>query len=275
MDRECAAPGYTHHLVERFTLILFTIGIVAFGCPPRTLASDKAIQQSSASTDAEVARLASELKSSSEEERREAAVQLGAINSEAAYSALVSAISDPSPSVRAFVVFAIARHGRPDAARLLSDRLKQDKDGFVRKVSAFALAELRGPDRTPALIGALKDKDAEVRGAAAVSLADHPDDGAIVALTGALSDKSEFVRAHAARALGVNGRAAAQAVPALIDLLSKGADSEVKRQAATALGQIGDRAALPALEHARHDKDPYLVQAAEEATKLIERGPGG
>jgi HEAT repeat protein len=70
----------------------------------------------------------------------------------------------------------------------------------------------------------------------------------------------------------VNGRAAAQTVPALIALLTKDEDNEVKRQAAGALGQIKDRAALPALERARRDKDPYLVEAAAEAIRLIERG---
>jgi len=68
----------------------------------------------------------------------------------------------------------------------------------------------------------------------------------------------------------VNGRGASQAVPNLISLLTKDEDVEVKRRAATALGEIGDGLALPALERARHDKDPYLQRAAIDAIKTIE-----
>jgi HEAT repeat protein len=231
----------------------------------------RANQQKSESSDTEVARLSSQLKSSSEEERREAVMQLSSLKSDAAGGALASMINDPSARVRAAVVTALARRGNASAIPLLSARLKQDKDSFVRKTTAYALAEFRGDERTLALTEALKDKDAEVKAAAATSLGDHPDRDAIAALSAALSDKNEFVRSQSARALGVNGRSAVQAVSSLIALLSRDKDSEVKRQAALALGQIGDRAALPALERARHDKDPYLVQAAAEAIKLIEK----
>ncbi|HXG67224.1 MAG TPA: HEAT repeat domain-containing protein, partial [Blastocatellia bacterium] len=69
-------------------------------------------------------------------------------------------------------------------------------------------------------------------------------------------------RAQAAHALGVNGPAAARAVPALINMLTSDKAPEARRQAAIALGHIGERAALPALEEAKFSADPYLSQAA-------------
>lgn len=260
-------------LVGSLAICLSATGPAGSSFPLLSPTSFRINQQGSSSPDAEVTRWASQLKSSNEEERREAAMQLGLVESEAASSALESAIADASPRVRASVVVALARQAKSSSIHVLSTRLTQDKDSFVRKTTAYALAGFQGSERTIALTGALKDKDAEVRASAATALGDHADTGAIAPLSTALADKSDFVRAQAARALGVNGRAAAQAIPALIELLSKDGDNEVKRQAAEALGKIGDRSSLAALERARHDRDPYLVQAAAEAIRLIERGP--
>lgn len=91
----------------------------------------------------------------------------------------------------------------------------------------------------------------------------------MTALIASLADKSAFVQERAARALGRYGRAAASAVPSLIKLITTDAIHGVKLHAVIALGQIGDRSALPALEKATHDKDPYVSRAATEAIKRI------
>jgi len=218
---------------------------------------------------AEIARLAAGLHSSDEEERRDAALQLGAMETAAAAPALRSAVNDSSSQVRAIAIRGLGLIADADSIPLIAARLAQDKLPFVRKTAAYALGRFRRQEVTAALVGALTDKDAEVRGAATVALAEYADPAAIAPLTRALTDKSNFVRAHAARALGINGRAAAQAVPVLITLLTADEGPEVKRQSATALGLIGDRAALPALERARHHADPYLNHAAIEAIRIL------
>jgi len=197
-------------------------------------------------------------------------MQLSHLDGEGAASALASALNDRSPRVRAAAVAGLAHRGEEGSVSLLAERVTKDKDAFVRKVAAHSLAKFQGGARTAALIAALQDKKAEVRGAAAVALADHPDSLAVPSLARALTETDAFVRAHAARALGVNGSAAVQAVPALIKLLTSDEDNEAKRQAATALGLIGDRSALEALQRARRDKDPYLAQAALDAISAIE-----
>jgi HEAT repeat protein len=53
-------------------------------------------------------------------------------------------------------------------------------------------------------------------------------------------------------------------------LLASDEDLEVRRQAATALGSIGERSALSALERAARDSDPYLVQAALASIKILQ-----
>jgi HEAT repeat protein len=226
------------------------------------------------SLQSEISRLASQLKSSDEEERRQATLMLASLETPEAIPALTSALGDPSERVRAHAITGLAHFNDPSLVAVIAARLAQDKKPFVRKTAAYALGRFGSPQGTATLVAALKDKDIEVRGAAAVALGEYADPAAIAPLMGALEDKSDFVRAQSARALGVNGRAASQAVSILIRLLSSDKDQYVRRHAATALGQIGDRAALPALERAARDQDPYLSQAASEAIKMI-AGAGG
>lgn len=220
--------------------------------------------------EAEVAHWSAQLKSSDSEERRQAVLVLSHLDGDSATSALVSALTDKSPAVRALVLAGLGERSDNTIVPLIAARLSSEKDAFVRKAAAYALGNFRGGERTKALIAALRDKDQEVRGAAAVSLGDHADVLAVGPLVVSLSDKNAFVRAHAARALGVNGPAASQAVPALVKLLDEDAEAEVKRETATALGLIGDPAALPALERASQDNDPYLSQAARDSIRMIQ-----
>lgn len=197
---------------------------------------------------------------------------LAATGDRGAQPALVGALDDPSERVRAAAATGLGSLGDPAMVEPLAARLAKDKKPFVRKAAAYAIGHFSSHDGTSALVATLKDKDAEVRGAAAVALGRYADAQAVAGLTAALTDKYDFVRARAAHALGVNGRAAAQAVPQLVTLLTSDKDNEVRRQAATSLGLIGERSALPALNQAQHDPDPYLSLAALDAIRRIETG---
>lgn len=227
--------------------------------------------QTSEEIASEVARLTDQLNSSDEEERRSAVLTLAALETAAARNPLISALSDRSERVRAAAVTGLGRFEDPALATVVAPMVTKDKSAFVRKSAAYALGHLRSQAGTVALVAALRDKDIEVRGAAAVALGEYPDAQAIEPLTVALGDKSEFVRAQAARALGTNTRAAARAVPSLIRVLTSDKEIEPKRQAAAALGQIGDQSALPALEAAMRAPDPHLSSAALTAIERIKK----
>jgi HEAT repeat protein len=239
------------------------------GARPLPSLPPQAGQQTTDDLDSEIARLAAQLKSSDEEERRDATLKLVALDNAAAIPALTSAAGDPSERVRALAITGLAEAGDRSLVPVIAARLSQDKKPFVRKAAAYALGKLGVSEATPALVAALKDKDNEVRGAAAVALGEYADAAAVAALSEALEDKSEFVRAQSARALGVNGRAARRAVPLLIKRLTSDKEHEVRRQAATALGRLGEQSALPALKRAELDPDPYLSRAASEAIEMI------
>lgn len=228
------------------------------------------VNQQQARESEEVAHWAAQLKSGDLEERRDAVMRLSSLDGDAATSALVSGLDDSSPLVRALVLDGLGERSTPAVISLIAARLASDKDPFVKKTAAYALARSKGSQRTEALITGLKDKDQEVRGAAAVALGDHPEPAAIAPLGSALTDKNDFVRAQSARALGINGAAASPAVPAMIRILGSDPDGEVKRQIAIALGLIGDRTAIPALERASRDSDSYLAQAARDSLRMIQ-----
>ena len=219
----------------------------------------------------EIEGLKTALNSSDEEERHNAALALATIATPAAFSALTSALDDKSSLVRAAAITGIGASGDASYVPLIASHLAGEKEIFVRKTAAYALGRLQGPAATAALVTALRDKMDEVRGAAAVALGQYPDASAVEPLILSLSDKSDFVRASAAQALGINGRSAKAAVPALIALLTSDKNVLAKREAAIALGLIGDRSALPALNQAQMDKDPYLSRAALDAIEMIER----
>jgi HEAT repeat protein len=94
-------------------------------------------------------------------------------------------------------------------------------------------------------------------------------EAALPALVAALGAKGaeEMVSRYAVSALVKMG---AKAVPLLTSAL-KDPDAQMRKQAATALGQLGPaaKAAVPALTEAARDGDPGVAQAAAEALKAI------
>ncbi len=97
-----------------------------------------------------------------------------------------------------------------------------------------------------------------------------PKDAAVDGLIGALKDSDAGVRRQAAHALGELGNA--RAVPALIDAL-KDADVEVRQKAMHALGELGDARAAAAIASALKDTDPRVRSHAAGA--LAEIGDKG
>ena len=80
-------------------------------------------------------------------------------------------------------------------------------------------------------------------------------------------------RLRAARALGrLQARAA---VPALGETLAKHPISNLRKEAAIALGEIGDPKAIPLLEGALKDPDPDVRKLTQLALKQIQSNAKG
>lgn len=159
----------------------------------------------------------------------------------------------------------------PPALPLLADVVLRDEDPEVRRAAAGALGYAEGDAALHALAAALRDSAWPVREEAATTLGKLKLQGALEALIASLSDDYWQVRQKAARALGRLKQP--RAVSPLIELALGHSSANLRKEAAIALGEIGDPSARPALEAASEDHDPdvrklarlALVQLAERA----------
>jgi HEAT repeat protein len=126
--------------------------------------TSSAAQQLAEAKRAEIARYTSILQSGDEEERREAALMLGAMRDPATTAALRTALEDKSERVRATALAALSLLREPSFAPLIATYLTKDKSPFVRKAAAYALGQFATSEATPGLTAGLRDKDMEVRG---------------------------------------------------------------------------------------------------------------
>ena len=196
---------------------------------------------------ADVANLASQLKSKDQEARRAAAKGLSEAGADAK-----SAVPDLSVALK-------------------------DKDWHVRRFSAQALANI-GPDAksaAPNLTAVLNNptEQKEVQEAAAEALG-KLGAGSVDALVAVAKDnkRDPMIRKKAIEGLGAIGPDAKSAVPVLTDAIK---DGSVRIDAAIALGEIGPNAksAVDTLTETAGDKknkkDKAFKQAVNEALKKI------
>ena len=219
------------------------------------------------------------LGSSSDEDRRDAVMLLGAMHSPEASRAAVRALTDGSAMVRAVAAKAILSLPATESVPLLLPLLNE-RDEFSRREAVYALGMTRSRTATSAVLDRLlNDKEDGVRAAAAVALGDIADQTSVVTLSTVLSgqakrkgkpERNEFVLRASATALGRIRSPAG--VPALVAALrNEKLSDDVRREAAAALGMIGDRTAVDALNSAVNSSDPYLSRIAFESLKKISR----
>lgn len=223
------------------------------------------------------------LNSAEIEDRREALMRLRALQRPEASRMALSALNDPAPIIRVSAVSAVLWLPPDESAAGLIPLLS-DKDEFVRQQTAYALGQTHSHAAVARLIELLSDKKDSVRGAAAVALGQIADVTAVTSLAAVLSpqaglttskknkktkpEQNPFVLRSAARSLGQIKNPAA--LPALITVLQdEKAESDLRREAASALGEIGDASALHALRDATTAADPYLAETAYRAVKKI------
>src|SRR6266852_7998528 len=224
----------------------------------------------------EIERQRQRLSSSEIEERRDALMRLGNMKRPDASRVAAAGLNDPEVQVRAAAAHAVVFLPPAEAAGLIVPLL-QDRAEFIRREAAYALGETHSRSAVARLSELLSgDKEAAVRSAAAVALGQIGDETAVNALSQALSGTKkkkaapgdEFVMRSAAHSLGqIRSRAG---LPVLIAALADDRiPLNVRREAATALGLIGDPSAAPSLPAVLDSSDPYLAQAARQALRRL------
>jgi HEAT repeat protein len=224
----------------------------------------------------EIERQRQRLSSSDLEERRDALMRLGNMKRPDASRVAAAGLNDQEVQVRVAAAHAVVFLPPAEASALLLPLL-QDRGEFIRREAAYALGETRNRSAVGRLSELLSsDKEAAVRSAAAVALGQIGDETAVNALSQALSGlkkkkaapADEFLMRSAAHSLGqIRSRAG---LPALIAALSGDENAlDVRREAAAALGLIGDPSAAPSLRAVLDSSDPYLAEAARQALRKL------
>jgi HEAT repeat protein len=254
--------------------------------------------------------LADQLHSGNTEEKRTVLMQLRSLRSEEASRVAVAALKDKNPMVRATAASSVTFLPPAEAAAALLP-LIGDKDEFVRQEGAYALGVVGDISSAPQLTKALtSDKSPEVKTAAAVALGKVGDPRAVPALLKEFDQRptedNEMLRRAAARSIGQiaekmrSGKVSVvtpqnflpekfkdlgskptpdllahftQAVKSLIAILESSAETDdTRREAAFALGAIGDRSAEPVLSKYTSSPDPYLAEISKEALLKLKAG---
>jgi HEAT repeat protein len=141
-----------------------------------------------------------DLQASAERDRRWwAARALAAVGTPDAVAALIAALGDPDPDVRACAVVGLAAL-RPAEAVAPLVVLLSDPSAYVARLTSDALAQFGQPATEP-LIAALREGDAVARAGAARALSSIQPPEAIPALCAALDDPSAAVTYYAEQAL--------------------------------------------------------------------------
>ena len=246
---------------------------------------------------------AEKLRSGNIEEKREALFQLRNLRSEDASRIAVTALRDSTPIVRATAASSVIFLPKTEASAALLPLLR-DKDEFVRREGAFALGQVGDPAAGSQLVSTLSnDKSAEVKTAAAIAIGKVGDPAAVSVLVELFdkmpNDDNELLRSAAARSIGQIAEKMrsgtittltpqnflpekykdlgtkptpdlqsnfTDAVRRLTKVLESSAEADdTRREAAFALGAIGEPSAEPALSKYVNSADPYLAEICREA----------
>jgi HEAT repeat protein len=256
------------------------------------------------------ARLQQQISSDSIEAKRAALFEIRNLRSPSASRLAIPALKDKNLIVRASAAASVVFAPKAEASAALIPLLN-DKDEFVRRESAYALGDVQDRATTAPLTRLMQDdKIIEVKTAAAIALGKIGDVSAINSLSAILKTRpredDEFLRRSAARSIGqiaqinVTGDATVltpqnflpekfkdlgssdptvsivQNFTGSVDVLTavlqnKRESDDTRREAAYALGAIGDKSSVRVLQTYLSGEDPYLAEICKEALLKIER----
>lgn len=198
-----------------------------------------------------------------------AAENLGYLGGPETVPQLSGLLSHPDETVRAVAARALARISTPEAARALAETLN-DPSELTRLRMAENLERI-GSFAVDPLVGVLEGGGPQARVLAARVLGNLRAAGARPALGSVLRGEAPTdVRAQAALALGKVGDP--EDVPALLDA-SGDEGWPVRAQVANALAMIGDLSSIPALQKLTVDREWWVRLNASRA--LANMGPAG
>jgi HEAT repeat protein len=153
-----------------------------------------------------------------------------------------------SPPAKAIIITTLGKIGDDRAVNLLVAVLS-DENSYTRRCIVVALGKIQDTNAVEPLIKTLSDEDVSVRQRAALALGKIKAQSAVMPLIEKLSDEDYRVRSSAVSALVSIGDK--MAVEPLLKELNGKHDQLYKDEIVWALGELGDKKALPILEEYR------------------------
>ncbi len=177
----------------------------------------------------------------------------------AAVPGLIKQSSSDNAAIRRNAALELGRIGDQRAEAVLV-KLLEDSDANTRVNATLALGWMQSKSAVPRLIEALQGSDKWMRRRAAQALGQIGDQSAVEALLPCISDDDAHVRENTILALG--WLKAGEAVPALVNIITDFDRQDYRQRklmlaAMRALGHIGDKRALPQLEHWAQNADDF------------------
>ena len=219
------------------------------------------------------------LKDSSEIVRASAAFSVIYLSKNEAVQNLLPLLQDKSTLVRRETAYALGKVGASQAINPLLQILQKDKVLEVRNAAVVALGEIGDAvavaELTKILQRKLQTKEEFSRRSAARSIGQiaqiiQTNEVEILTPESFLPDRFNFVEKPNYPKLIETFPTFRAAINVLIQTLQNSKESDdVKREAAFALGTIGDQAAVPILQVNLNNQDYYLAKIAEESLRKI------
>ena len=182
---------------------------------------------------------------------------------------LTQALRDENEKVREFVIRVLGERRSREAIPLIEDALLTEADN-VRANAAAVLGDIGDPSSAPVLTEALDDEFYKVRSLSAHALSRiAPDDEQVrLALHTRLeTEEQQITQVDIAWALARMGDRSE--LHRVRDLLFRGQPEDVRAEAATALGEVGELSDIELLKRASNDKKGLVARDALESLEKL------
>ncbi len=191
--------------------------------------------------------------------RLETAFALGQLGDSNGIFPITARLRDEeSVEVKCAMIEALGKLGNPVVVGILAE-YASDPNPSVRGAVAFALSHMPGHSRTSDLIQLSRDSIADVRWKAVFAMSRTADSTALGRLRWCLKDSVSLVRQYAARAIGALRDSSG--LKHLTDRLRREKDNLVKINLIRSIARVGDRKALKSLLNVLSGKHPDYVKA--------------
>ena len=182
---------------------------------------------------------------------------------------LISELKDENPVARRWAARDLGQYA--EAAPILIDHIKQEKDGSVREAILTSLTRIKSPIVVAGLAECLRSEDAALRNDAIDAIKNLPQEMVMPIISNMLSDSNPDIRIFAINILESIQHPDLEKW--LIEIISKDSHVNVCATAVDLLAEVGTEAAISALKNLKERflDEPFIAFSVDMALRRIQR----